>query len=61
MNLAFLKAVLPEGLLEHFDIIDFSGEVENVYSVYTSLIDNYKFRRFTVGYGLNDSRNTWGS
>lgn len=39
--------------------VDFSGEVENMYSVYTSLTDNYKFRRFTVGYGLNYSRNTW--
>lgn len=39
--------------------VDFSGEVENMYSVYASLTDNYKFRRFTVGYGLNYSRNTW--
>jgi hypothetical protein len=37
----------------------FSGEVENMYSVNTSLTDNFKFRRFTVGYGLNYSRNTW--
>lgn len=39
--------------------VDFSGEVENIYSVYTSFTDNYKFRRFTAGYGLNYSRNTW--
>lgn len=39
--------------------VDFSGEVENMYSVYTSLTDNYRFRRFTVGYGMNFSRNTW--
>ena len=39
--------------------VDFSGEVENMYSVYTSLTDNYRFRRFTVGYGLNFSKNTW--
>lgn len=39
--------------------VDFSGEVENMYSVYTSLTDNYRFRRFTLGYGLNFSKNTW--
>lgn len=39
--------------------VDFSGEMENMYSIYTSLTDNYKFRRFTVGYGVNFSRNTW--
>lgn len=39
--------------------VDFSGEVESMYSVYASLTDNYNFRRFTVGYGLNFSRNTW--
>lgn len=39
--------------------IDFSGEMENMYSVYISLTDNYRFRRFTVGYGVNFSRNTW--
>ncbi len=39
--------------------VDFSGEVENMYSLYISLTDNYKFRRFTMGYGLNFSENTW--
>lgn len=39
--------------------VDFSGEVENMYSVYTSLTDNYRFSRYTLGYGLNFSRNTW--
>lgn len=39
--------------------VDFSGEVETMYSVYTSLTDNYKFRRFTIGYGANFSKNTW--
>jgi hypothetical protein len=38
---------------------DFSGEVENMTSVYTSITDNFKFRRFTLGYGINFSRNTW--
>lgn len=40
--------------------VDFSGEVENMYSGYISLTNNYRFRRFTVGYGFNFSRNTWG-
>lgn len=39
--------------------VDFEGERESMYSVYSSLTDNYRFRRFTVGYGLNFSRNTW--
>lgn len=39
--------------------IEFSGEVENMHSVYISLTDNYIIRRFTVGYGLSFSRNTW--
>ena len=39
--------------------VDFSGEVENMYSVYSNLMDNFRFRRFTLGYGLNYSRNTW--
>jgi hypothetical protein len=39
--------------------VDFSGEFENMYSVYSSLTDNFRFRRFTLGYGLNFSRNTW--
>ena len=39
--------------------VDFSGEVENMYSVYSSLMDNFIFGRFTLGYGLNYSRNTW--
>ena len=39
--------------------VDFEGERESMYSVYTSLTDNFKFRRFSVGYGLNFSRNIW--
>lgn len=39
--------------------VDFSGEVESMYSVYASLTDNYRFRRFTVGYGVNFCKNTW--
>lgn len=39
--------------------VDFSGEVENMNSLYVSLTDNIKFRRFTLGYGLNYSANTW--
>ena len=39
--------------------VDFSGEVESMNSVYVSLTDNFKFRRFSLGYGANFSRNTW--
>ncbi len=39
--------------------VDFRGEVENMYSISTSLTDNYRFRRFAFGYGLNLSRNIW--
>ncbi len=39
--------------------VDFSGEVESMNSLYASLTDNYKFRRFSLGYGVNFSRNTW--
>ncbi|MBN2778429.1 MAG: hypothetical protein JXR36_12335 [Bacteroidales bacterium] len=39
--------------------VSFSGEVENMYSVYTSLSDNHRFRRFSIAYGISFSRNTW--
>lgn len=39
--------------------IDISGEYEMMSSLYLSFTDNYKFKRFTVGYGLNYSKNIW--
>lgn len=39
--------------------VDISGEYEMMTSVYLSLTDNYKCRRFTLGYGLNYSKNIW--
>ncbi len=39
--------------------VDLSGVFEKMYSVYASLTDNYKFRRFTLGYGMSFSKNTW--
>ena len=39
--------------------VDISGEYALMSSTYFSLMDNYKFKRFSVGYGLNYSRNTW--
>lgn len=39
--------------------VDIYGEYEMMSSTYLSLSDNYKFKRFTIGYGLNYSRNTW--
>lgn len=39
--------------------VDISGEYALMSSTYFSLMDNYKYKRFSVGYGLNYSRNTW--
>jgi len=39
--------------------VDFEGEREDMYSVYVSLTDNHRIKRYTIGYGLNFSRNTW--
>jgi len=39
--------------------IDYSGAYETMSSVYLSLTDNFKFKRFTFGYGLNYSINNW--
>lgn len=39
--------------------VHIEGEVEKMNSIYISLTDNYRFNRFTIGYGLNFSRNNW--
>lgn len=39
--------------------VDISGGYETMHSVYLSLTDNYKIKRFTFGYGLNYSINSW--
>jgi len=39
--------------------VDIYGEYELMSSTYLSISDNYKFKRFTIGYGLNYSRNIW--
>ena len=39
--------------------IDMSGEYELMRSMYISLSNNYKIRRFTVGYGFSYGKNTW--
>ncbi len=39
--------------------IDISGEYELMSSRYISLSNNYKIKRFTVGYGLSYAKNTW--
>lgn len=39
--------------------VDIIGEYELMSSFYFSLTDNYKFKTFTFGYGLNYSKNTW--
>lgn len=37
----------------------FDGEYESMSSAYLSLNDNFKIKRFSLGYGLNYSFNTW--
>lgn len=39
--------------------VDISGEYELLSSRYLSLSNNYKIKRFSIGYGLSYSRNTW--
>lgn len=39
--------------------IDISGEYELMSSVYLSFSNNYKMKRFSLGYGLSFSKNTW--
>lgn len=39
--------------------VDISGEYEMMSTIYLSFTDNYKFRRFTMGYGVNYSKNIW--
>jgi len=39
--------------------IDIWGEYDMMSTSYISLTNNYKFRRFTIGYGINYSTNTW--
>jgi len=39
--------------------VDLSGEQESMNSIYASLTDNFRCRRFSVGYGINFSKNTW--
>ena len=39
--------------------VDISGGYETMNSVYLSITDNFKFKRFSVGYGLNYSKNNW--
>ena len=39
--------------------IDYNGAYETMSSVYLNLTDNFKFKRFTFGYGLNYSINNW--
>jgi hypothetical protein len=39
--------------------IDMSGEYEMMSSSYLSLSNNYKFQRFSIGYGISYGKNTW--
>ncbi len=39
--------------------VDLEGEYESMSSIYFGLTNNYQFNSFTIGYGLNFSKNTW--
>jgi hypothetical protein len=39
--------------------VDYSGEHETTSSVYLTLSDHFRMRRFSIGYGLSFSKNTW--
>ena len=39
--------------------VDLYGEWESMTSLYLSLSNNHKIKRFSVGYGLSFARNTW--
>lgn len=39
--------------------VDISGEYEMMSTIYLNLTDNFKLRRFTLGYGINFSENIW--
>lgn len=39
--------------------VDVRGEYELMRTKYLSLTDNIQFKRFTIGYGINYSQNTW--
>jgi hypothetical protein len=39
--------------------VDISGEYELMSSVYIGLTNNYQFKTFTIGYGLNYAKNIW--
>lgn len=39
--------------------VDFSGEYDTMSSLYLSLSYNYRIRRYSVGYGISFSKNTW--
>lgn len=39
--------------------VDFSGEMDFMSSWYFCLSNNYRIKRFSVGYGISYSKNTW--
>jgi hypothetical protein len=39
--------------------VDYEGNYENMSSIYLDMTDNYKLKRFSIGYGLNYSKNSW--
>lgn len=56
-------ALTASGVMDFFlpvpAAVDLYGEYETMFSLYASLTNNYKVNRFSWGYGLNYSINTW--
>ena len=57
--LSFSSGALMDFFIPFPAAVDFSGYRENMYSLYATLTDNFKLKRFTLGYGLTFSKNTW--
>ena len=55
-----VKASTATDYLVPFPVgVDYSGEQEAMSSSYLTLSNNFHIKRFSVGYGLSFSRNTW--
>ena len=56
---SFWGAGVQDFFMPPLGAIDMSGEWELMNSLYISLSNNHRVRRFTFGYGLSYGRNTW--
>ena len=56
---SFFGAGVQDFFMPPLGAIDMSGEWELMNSLYISLSNNHRVKRFTFGYGLSYGRNTW--